>query len=85
MYEIRKNVPVAPHANTGHRRGGWKPIYPFADMEVGDSFIVPFEDRTPKNVMRHRISSAAMHRKKTHGGNFTVRTTNDGIAVWRTE
>ena len=53
--------------------------FPFADMEVGDSFAVPPE------VNRPAINVAAMRYGRKHGMTFTVRLTADrSLRCWRT-
>lgn len=39
-YEILKDIPMPGRRSVGGRESK----YPFADMEVGDSFIVPVEE-----------------------------------------
>ena len=81
-YLIERGVPVPP----GRTRMGSN-SFPFANMEVDDSFFVP-EDAA-KNA---RSSSGSF--AKRHGVKFTVRRTNEtdeagqnvaGVRVWRTE
>lgn len=55
--------------------------YPFANMEVGDSFFVPSGEsaiRTKNNV---RCSAVAFGRRKNW--KFSVRNDNGGVRVWR--
>lgn len=42
-------------------------IYPFASMEVGDSFAIP------PTIKRTAVSVAAMRYGKKHGMKFTIR------------
>ena len=52
--------------------------YPFADMAVGDSFVVPPE------VHRSTVSVAANRYGRKHGVKFTVRLTPDRtLRCWR--
>ena len=52
--------------------------FPFADMEVGDSFAVPPE------VNRPAINVAAMRYGRKHNMKFTVRLTPDRtLRCWR--
>lgn len=76
MYQIEKNVPMPPIV----RMSG----YPFAQMEVGDSFLVPFDGDDEQKV-RARVATAASTFGKDHGGKFSVRVLQDGVRVWRTE
>ncbi len=53
-------------------------LYPFHEMEVGDSFFVP--DSTT-----NRLGSAAHAyvRSRKPGAKFTCRTIDGGVRVWR--
>lgn len=54
--------------------------YPFADMEVGDSFLVP------ALVKRSAVTVYAGRYGKEHGMKFTVRVMPDRtLRCWRTE
>jgi hypothetical protein len=50
--------------------------YPWADMEIGDSFFVP---GVTNSTFAGQISGA----KKRTGFNFTARKEIDGLRVWR--
>jgi hypothetical protein len=68
-YVIEKNVPLVTTA-------GAKPIYPFLQMEIGDSFLVT--DRT-----RPQVGAAATRAGKLSGRKFKARTVEGGARVWR--
>jgi hypothetical protein len=51
-------------------------IYPFSDLEVGDSFFV--EKRTPANFGTSRILA-----QKRTGFKFISRSEKNGVRVWR--
>ena len=72
-FTIDRGVPMPPVR-------GNKIIYPFDDMEVGDSFFVP-------NVEHGDITPQIAYRRRTRGWarKFTTRKENGGIRVWRTE
>lgn len=53
--------------------------YPFEQMEVGDSFLIP-EHIKPQTVRM----AMARYVKKT-GKKFSVRKTADGYCCWRVE
>lgn len=55
--------------------------YPFLEMNIGDSFFVPCEDRGK----RHAVRAAATYYNIAHGCKFTCRAVEGGIRVWRTE
>ena len=50
--------------------------YPFAEMSIGDSFSIDYEDY-------HRVTSAACDYGKRHGVKFTTRTTKNECRIWR--
>lgn len=69
--EIEKNIPIP----RSHAEGG---KYPFPQMEIGDSFVVPAD--------RGRAATVACARqKRKHGKQFATRKTEDGkfVRVWR--
>jgi hypothetical protein len=70
-YVIEKNIPIPP------ARGG-NGAFPFADMEIGDSVLVPEED-----AKRARASAAAA--TKRGPGKYSVRTVENGVRVFRVE
>jgi hypothetical protein len=67
-FEIEKGVPrQAPNVK-----------YPFADMQVGDSFLVP---RGTARI----VASAAVWAAARGYGKFSCRTVEGGVRVWRIE
>ncbi len=54
-----------------------KSKYPFADMEVGDSFMF--------NGPRVRIAAAAHTARRKFNRKFIVRAYGSGFRVWRTK
>ncbi len=70
MIEIDRNVPMPakPHA------GGRPSIYPWAELEIGDSFFVP--DKKSSNC-------GAWMAGKLLGRKFSARTVDGGVRVWR--
>jgi hypothetical protein len=71
-YEIRKDV--APPTRTYRRSTS----YPWAAMEIGDSVLI---DDKKAGTIRHSV----MLFQKQSSRKFTVRTTPEGVGVWRTE
>jgi hypothetical protein len=55
---------------------GASPKYPWATMDVGQSFFVP-------NPPKH-FASMVTHAGRLHSRSFSYRTMDDGIRVWRT-
>lgn len=80
-FKIRKNVPLPESRNS-------KPCaYPFDDMEIGDSFVVPLDGRDPVKL-RARVSSSCVSWGKKHRARFVTRIVpgaGGGIGVWRVE
>lgn len=71
MFQIEKSVPVpATRVNA---------VYPFAQMAVGDSFLVPSDQAKAASV---RACASAY--SKRNGVKFVCKKTDDGIRVWRT-
>lgn len=54
--------------------------YPFAKMEVGDSFFMksPFPEHE-----RGRVSAAACAYAKKHGVKFSTKVFDGGVRTWR--
>ena len=71
-YMIDSNIPVPVGKLTGRK-------YPFAEMQVGDSFFAP--------VSMAKIRNALAHHKMGTGVRFAVRTVTengvDGARCWR--
>jgi hypothetical protein len=74
-YVVDKDVPI-PAARGAYSK------YPFGDVEVGDSFIVPPGDIDPR-VVANRVQVAAKGFGRRNGMLFTTRSTSQGVRVWR--
>lgn len=76
MYAIEKNIPMPK------RSGGNKLVYPFRDMIVGDSFVVPFDKRATARA------SSMSYARRNKGVKFSSRCvsvgTSTGVRIWRT-
>lgn len=82
-FKIEKNIPVPSKAADE---------YPFAEMEVGDSFFVPIEVKSTKSV--RNATAAYQQRVRNKNGTTTLRFTTvienidgkeTGVRVWRTQ
>ena len=76
-YDIQKDIPMP-----GRRSGGKASKYPFADMEEGDSFVIPAEEGRRISAVRAAIDNW----RKRHDMRirFRARQLEDGaIGVWR--
>ncbi len=84
MFKIRKNVPI-PSRNRGPGRA---PLYPFGEMGVGDSFVVPIPagDTTEKVVERVRAAASTWCKRNLSTLRFAVRPTVESdtevVGVW---
>lgn len=62
------------------KRGpGARSKYPFKDLKVGDSFLIP--DKKKKNGIYSML--AAFNKKQAKPIKITIRVEEDGIRVWR--
>ncbi|MDP3327718.1 hypothetical protein [Parvibaculum sp.] len=63
-------------------------LYPFGDMQPGDSFFVPAKDAAERMRRRQSVAAAARKFATTSGEpasmTFHTRQTPDGIRCWRT-
>jgi hypothetical protein len=66
-FKIEKGIP-APKSRAA---------YPFADMEVGDSFFIPGMKTSAE------ISSAISYRRLRHGEKYRSQAVDGGLRVWR--
>lgn len=72
MFEIEKNVPLEEKP----LGPGRPPLYPFAVMEIGDSFFAA-------GKTLNSVSACASIYKKSYGKKFSCKSYPDGIRVWR--
>lgn len=78
-FKIDKEI---PHDGRGSARENF---FPFPDMKVGDSFLMPFGLKTPRGtpISASTLSSAAVSYGRKHGVKFSTRTVDGGIRCWR--
>lgn len=81
--KIESNIPI-PEA----QRGRIRKKYPFQEMQVGDSFLVPVTDVEGKwnaSKMNNRITSAARQYQQQNNPLFRVicRKVEGGVRCWR--
>lgn len=69
-FVIETNVTIPPRN---------KAVYPWATMEVGDSFLVANYD------LWSSVKSAAYLYSKRNGVKFTIRKLREGLRIWRVE
>jgi hypothetical protein len=77
-FEIESDVPMV-----SNRRGRKAVEFPFGEMDVGDSFLVPC-DVNAKNEINNWRRKIAIAKKAFGQGTFSTATVGDGIRVWRT-
>ncbi len=76
LIKIETDIPVPERAsNIGAK-------YPFADMKVGDSFLVPRINGEPIQMTRERANKAVTYAKRK-GGKYCSRSGEDGTRIWR--
>lgn len=68
--QIQKGIPIPRLAYFPRNK------YPWADMEVGDSFVVSLSTH-------HTVYKASIYASKRFGFDFTIRKTNEGVRIWR--
>jgi len=73
QYEIEKNVPLT------ERKRGKNTIYPFGDLEVGDSFFV---DNKPAKTV---VCAASAYKRSHPEIKLVTRKNENGVRVWRVE
>lgn len=71
--KVERGVPAPP-------RTASRTKYPFADMEVGDSFFM--SAAFPEHE-RGRVSAAACAYAKKHGVKFSTKVFDTGVRTWR--
>lgn len=85
-YEIADSVPVPPVSGRGRGAGGSK--YPFAALEIGQSFFVPDSEGGKHGAARTMGSAVSIANKRYDGQRkFIVRAVSEngttGARVWR--
>ena len=73
-YEIEKGIPLPPKKKSPGRPR----IYPFADMEVGDSVYI---DGDIQKIERARIAAHCTGSRNCMS--FMIENERDGIRIWR--
>jgi len=73
MYQIEKNIPIPKSKN----------IYPFSEMEIGDSFLITMQDGDVRDKFRARIAAAIFSAHKNTERRFTSRLAGNDLRIWR--
>ena len=80
MFKIEKGIPI-PVSKTVTRQGrGRDRLYPWAEMQVGDSFFVPGEAKRI-GVASHASAVCKRYAPKR----FVSRKVEGGVRIWRVE
>lgn len=77
MYKIEKDVPI---------EGDMRNLFPFSDMEIGDSIFVKCDPEDSYETGRKLHKSARNYRMKNRNGfKITVRSRKQegGVRAWR--
>lgn len=73
-YKVEKGIPMPRPAQA----------YPWADMEVGDSFLLPCEPAEQNKVgNRARNAAASFAHKRKLDWRFSYRHVEGGVRIWR--
>lgn len=76
--EIEKGIPVPSHSQSEANK------YPWQQMSIGDSFVVPRINGEPMQLTRNRANKATTYAKK-FGHKHCSRAVEGGIRIWRIE
>ena len=77
-FKVEKGIDI-PQINVGGEGRSHLEKYPFLDLEVGDSFIVPLTGNKAANFR----CLVAKKNSSPDGRRYTTRTVDGGIRVWR--
>lgn len=74
-YKVEKGVPLPSKSG-----------FPFGEMEIGDSFLIPLNG-VKVNVMQMKVNQSAKSFKNSFNQGFKVKTrkTDEGLRVFRIE
>lgn len=75
---VEPNIPIPSQDGSSRRK------YPTYDLEVGESFGVQPENGEDIQQIQRRVNPHLSYVRKTTGKDFTLRTLEDGVRVWRT-
>jgi hypothetical protein len=75
MIKIDKNVPIPAI--------GKQDKYPFAEMQIGDSFFLPCDSKNEYKIRGQVLHHAKLRLKTTPDFAITTRKCDGGLRVWR--
>lgn len=75
MYKIEKDIPLTKSLNK----------YPLMNMEIGDSFLIPFENRKAARLRQSYLIVAIKKYSRQIGikAKYASRVSEEGLRVWR--
>ena len=79
MFQIESGVPIPKIAGRGRAA---TVTFPFGDLDIGDSFLIPCDvsDKKAVESWRRKVLTARKHWK---GLNTRTAVMSDGLRVWR--
>lgn len=75
-FKIEKNIELPERYKKAHKK------YPLEEMDVTDSFFIPYKDEHQRTVQSRVSASITKYAKETNT-KFTIRSLEEGIRVWR--
>lgn len=81
-YPIERNIPIPPE-RSAYRTYMTRHNYPWAIMEVTDSFLIPDNGPDFPLVKQSALVAAIQHGRK-YGKSFLSRSVDGGVRIWRT-
>lgn len=87
MYKIDKNIEIPPFPKRKMKNANKRQTYPFKNMEIGDSFLVPLPSGCPGIA---HCTTVKIHNARRMNNNpqlknrkFSTRTVKEGVRCWR--
>lgn len=78
MIATKSSEPIWPAWSRGTSRAKW----PWRQLEIGESFLMPFDHRPPM-TLQQRASAQCVMTGVRLGKKFSTRMTDEGVRVWR--
>ncbi len=76
MFSIETDIQIP--AVTGRSSAGRPSIYPFGELSIGDSFLVP------KSIAHKARIAAGAWKARRPGWDYMTRAEAGGLRIWRT-
>jgi hypothetical protein len=76
MFKIEKNIPITALYAAQVQ-------YPFGEMQVGDSILVPVPEGQTFGTLRSRLTAASGAYARKNDMKFSQRRIGDAIRIWR--